>query len=485
MNILEALADEKLFAPYLGGDPSTWAHWFSAIRALYGLKLNRADRNTIRQCTGRRALRKLPVGGFSSALFLTGRRSGKSRIAAAIGGFEALFGGHETRLSPGEIGLVAICAPTKLQSTIVLSYLRAVFSAPLLAAEVAQENRDGFTLRNGLHVKILTGDHRSIRGFTLVAAIVDEIAFFGLDEQARVKSDTELIRALKPALATTGGKLVCISSPYAKRGWTHRTFRRHFGNSPGCVLVWNTPSRYMNPTLPAAVVDDAMAEDPAAARSEYLGEFRDDVADFTSREVVEALVIKGRQELMARPNSKIVYTAFYDASGGRGEDAALAIVHTQKDRVILDLLREWRAPHNPYVAIREAVQILREWGIRRVTGDNYAGDFVSRAFQALGAYFQKCEKPKSELYLEFLPIICSRGVELLDVKRLVDQLSNLERRTRSGGKDSVDHPQGGRDDLANAVAGAVVMASKGTIRVGGLGAGGNRAVEFVAALCAG
>jgi hypothetical protein len=40
------------------------------------------------------------------------------------------------------------------------------------------------------------------------------------------------------------------------------------------------------------------------------------------------------------------------------------------------------------------------------------------------------------------------------------QLVGLERRTARGGKDSIDHPPGGHDDVANAAAGAIVMALK-------------------------
>jgi hypothetical protein len=51
-----------------------------------------------------------------------------------------------------------------------------------------------------------------------------------------------------------------------------------------------------------------------------------------------------------------------------------------------------------------------------------------------------------------VPIITSKRVELPDNVRLVNQLVALERRTSLTGKDSIDHPRGLHDDLANAVA---------------------------------
>jgi hypothetical protein len=58
-----------------------------------------------------------------------------------------------------------------------------------------------------------------------------------------------------------------------------------------------------------------------------------------------------------------------------------------------------------------------------------------------------------------LPLLNSRRVQLLDDRRLISQFHGLERRTARGGKDSIDHGPGQHDDLANSVAGAIVLAS--------------------------
>jgi hypothetical protein len=59
-----------------------------------------------------------------------------------------------------------------------------------------------------------------------------------------------------------------------------------------------------------------------------------------------------------------------------------------------------------------------------------------------------------------LPILNSRKCQLLDIRRLISQLHGLERRTARGGKDSIDHGPGQHDDIANAVAGAIVLAAR-------------------------
>jgi hypothetical protein len=451
VTILDAIRDPNLFRPFLGPDLSTWRHWLVALRVLYGLPLfSPGSPDLIRECTGRDPA-KLPANGFQPSLFLTGRRSGKSRMAAVVGAFEAVLAGHEKKLAKGERGIVAVYAPTKRQGRIVKDYLRAIFQVPLLADEVVSEDPWAFELTSGTRIEVMAGDFRTVRGFTLLAAVVEEAAFFGLDEESKVKSDTELVRAVKPGLATVNGRLVVITSPYAKKGWCFNQFQRHYGNDAGKALVWKCPSRTMNPTLPQSVVDDALAEDYQAARSEYLAEWREDVGEFLPREVVERLVVKDRVELLPRAGTK--YVAFADLSGGRGDDAALAVAHREGRVVVVDLLRRYRPPFNPYEIVHFMAEEARRFGVKRVVGDNYAAEFVARAFEDAGVRYRKCDKVKSALYLELLPRLCSGEIELLDDGALVAQLAGLERRTRSGGKDVIDHPPGGHDDLANAVAG--------------------------------
>ena len=61
-------------------------------------------------------------------------------------------------------------------------------------------------------------------------------------------------------------------------------------------------------------------------------------------------------------------------------------------------------------------------------------------------------------------MINSRRINLLDHRKLINQLLGLERRTARGGRNSIDHAPGGHDDVANAVAG---VAAAATIRYGG------------------
>lgn len=469
MNIAKAIRDRNLFRPFFGNSLRSWRPWLAALRTLYGLPLRESQKALVSTCSGCEPVGDdlLPPGGFASALFLTGRRSGKSRIAAVAAAYEAALAGHERKLSKGEKGLVAVISPTRRQSRIVRGYIQGIFrSTPLLRREIERETAQGFDLANGVSIEILAGDYRTVRGFTLLAAVVDEICFFGLEAESKIKNDAELVRALRPGLATVGGKLIAISSPYARRGWAYQTWKRNWGKSNPGVLVWNCSSRTMNPTLPQSVVDEALREDLAAAKSEYLGEWRDDVSAYLPRAVIEQSVVSGRLQLL--PDEAQTYFAFADLSGGRNESAALAIGHRESRKVIVDCLREWKSPFSPQYVVHQMAADLQRYGLRRVTGDAYAAEFTVGSFQREGIKYNRAKQNKSELFLELLPRLCSGEIELLDNERLIEQLANLERRTRSGGKDTIDHPSGGKDDLANVVAGVATSAAKNTIVVGAL-----------------
>jgi hypothetical protein len=209
----------------------------------------------------------------------------------------------------------------------------------------------------------------------------------------------------------------------------------------------------MNPTVDPALIARAYEEDESAAAAEYGAEFRRDIEGFVSREAVDAVVIPGRRELP--PVEGVSYAAFCDPSGGSSDSMTLAIAHAENGVAVLDLVREVRPPFSPEVVVGDFAETLRHYRVGQVTGDRYGAEWVSERFQKAGIVYRPAEKPKSDLYREFLPAINSQSVELLEHPKLIGQLCALERRTARGGRDSIDHPPRGHDDVVNAVAGAV------------------------------
>jgi hypothetical protein len=329
---------------------------------------------------------------------------------------------------------------------------------PLLASFVDRSIAESIDLNNNVTIEILTASFRTVRGYTLIAALCDELAYWRSEESAN--PDTEIIAAIRPAMATVpGAMLLCASSPYARRGALWDAFRRHFGRN-STVLVWKADTRTMNPTVPESVVAEAYENDPASAAAEYGAEFRTDVETFVSREVVEAVVVAGRHELPPLPGT--TYFGFTDPSGGSADSMTLAVAHRDiNGHAVLDAVRERRPPFSPDAVVEEFAELLKSYQIHTINGDRYGGEWPRERFRVHGIRYEIAEKAKSDFYRDLLPVLNSGRVELLEHPRLVAQLCGLERRTSRAGKDSIDHVPGGHDDLANSIAGVTWAAIGG------------------------
>src|SRR5262249_26076894 len=165
--------------------------------------------------------------------------------------------------------------------------------------------------------EIQTASFRTVRGYTIIAALLDEIGFWRTDE-GFANPDQEIIAALRPAMLTIpGAMLLAASSPYAKRGELWNSYKRHWGKADSAVLVWRAATTTMNPSAPQDFIDQEYERDPASAEAEYGAEFRSDIESYLAREVVEAAIVPGRHELA--PIMGQSYAAFIDPSGGSGD----------------------------------------------------------------------------------------------------------------------------------------------------------------------
>lgn len=207
-------------------------------------------------------------------------------------------------------------------------------------------------------------------------------------------------------------------------------------------------------------MEKAYAEDPASAAAEFGAQFRSDVESFISREAIDAVVVPGRYELPRVAGVR--YWGFHDQAGGGvgGDSAVQAIAHAeQRDGrivAVLDVLREVRPPFSPEQVCADFAATFRAYGVTSATADRWAGQFPVEQMRKYGVRGEPSEKSKSDIYRDLLPIVNSRGCELLDNARLISQLAGLERRTARGGKDSIGHAPGSHDDVINAAAGALV-----------------------------
>jgi hypothetical protein len=459
MTILEAIDRRDIFARWFTAD--TWHAWRVFLAALFGLPIAEGDAALYHRHTGRQ---QAPTEPAREAWVVVGRRGGKSRIAALVATYLAVFRDYSAVLAPGEVGTLAIIAADRKQARTILRYVSGFLEAvPMLQATVVARTAETITLSNRVVIEVHTASWRTLRGYTLVGVVADELAFWRSEDAAN--PDHEILAGLRPGMATVpGALLLCISSPYARRGALWEAYTRHFGAERDPVLVWQADTAAMNPTVDPQVIADAYDADEAAASAEYGALFRQDVEGFVSREAVRAVVIPGRFELpFCR---ELAYQAFVDPSGGARDSMTLAVAHRdpKTSKLVLDCIREARPPFNPSSVVHDFITVLHAYRITSVVGDRYSGEWVREAFRTIGGVsYRVSERTKSEIYGEVLPLINGAQVELLDHKRMVAQLCALERRTARGGKDSIAEPPGpnSHDDVINAAAGAVVTARDG------------------------
>jgi hypothetical protein len=161
-----------------------------------------------------------------------------------------------------------------------------------------------------------------------------------------------MLRAVRPCLAKTGGKLIVLSSRYSQSGALWDLRRRHFGRDDSTTLVWHAGAPAMNPTLPRDYLVRMEADDPEAYRSEVLGEFRAGISTFLDLESISACVVTGRRELA--PVAGARYAAHVDPSGGGKDAFTLAIAHRDHERVIVDCIRAWHSKNPSRARSRNA-----------------------------------------------------------------------------------------------------------------------------------
>lgn len=451
-SILDVIARPEFKAWF--PNKAEWQAWFAFLAALFALPMTAEQLAIYRDCTGRS---NPPTEPSREGWLVCGRRSGKSYIMALIATYLAVFRDWRPFLSPGGRATVMVIARDRDQAGEILNYVKAYFAdVPMLRRLLDREGAECVELNNRVRIQVNSASHTRTRGFAIAVAILDEVAFWPVDAAA-ASPDTEILTAVRNGMGQFREHAVLLgaSSPYAKRGVLHTAYAQHYGHDDP-VLVWKAPTRTMHPAFLQSTVDEAMARDPQEALAEYYSEFRSDLSSFVQPEVVDLCTDRVRERL---PQWGVSYNAFVDMSGGSQDSAALAISHCQGKDVVLDFVHEIPAPHSPNAAVAQFVPELRRFQCWSVTGDAYAGTWPRDAFQEHGISYQVAEQNKSEIYTTFLPLLNSQVVRLIEHPRMRHQLISLERATRSGGKDKIDHPRYGRDDVINAAAGACIMAN--------------------------
>src|SRR5262245_9442124 len=208
----EALSDPNLLGTAIAGD--SWRSWRTLLIAAMGEELREEEREIFTQLTGREREPSQRVDEFAAVI---GRRGGKSRAMATLATYIAGLCDHCDALVPGERGVLLCVALDQRVAKIILDYAEACFErSPILKQLIVNRTADALELANGITLEVRPASFRKLRGPTYIAVIADELAFWYVDA-AYANPDVEILNAVEPGLATTGGPLILASSPHARR----------------------------------------------------------------------------------------------------------------------------------------------------------------------------------------------------------------------------------------------------------------------------
>lgn len=447
----EALDRDDLLGTILPGD--TWRPWRIILIAAMGEPLTVWERRTFARFTGRK---REPGKIVDELVAVAGRRAGKSRASSALAVYLSALCDYSEVRAIGERQKCLFLAKNQEQAKICFGYCVGAFDAvPLLRELVINQTQDTIELANGIDLEVKAASAAGVRGFSCVAVLADEAAHWVTDSTS-ANADTEILNAVRPSLATTGGPLLILSSPYARKGEVFDLYEKHFGpKGDDGILVVHGASRTFNQLLPQAVIDRALARNPIAARAEWLAEFRWELEGYVNLDVLRAAT-GTFQELPPSLGNR--YTAGLDLASGSGDDSlAVSICHPDKagDKVIVDFCRAWDPPFSPVAVLGDVADICRRYGVETLIGDRYAYNFAREILRDHDLGFRVSDKTTSQCFSELAPMLNAGEVLLPQHNGLLSQIAALERKPSSRGREFIGHPPGGHDDLAAAVAVAV------------------------------
>ena len=447
----EFLTDNELGGHTLSGP--TLQPQRTILIAAMGEELTSAERKIFKHFTGGRD--REPDKPVSELYFVSGRRTAKTRSMGTAASYLGTCIDWSDVLTRGEVGTVLCLAQDLRVATQLLNYIFENLSgSPILKQYLVKRTAETIELKNHVRIEVRPASFRKLRGPTYCAILCDELAFFFAEDWYQ-NTDVEILNAARPGLMTTRGPLICASSPYAKRGILWSAFKKNYGpNGSPSVIVAKGTTHELNPTIPLEEIERELERDPERNRAEYLAEFRSDIDSFISIEVVESCVGDYRE---IPPSHRWTYFLFIDSSGNREDSFACSIAHKDGDKIVIDVVREWRPPFGIDGVVDEIVALAKNYHIGRATGDRYSGDVIPDMFRRRSLPYDPTDYVKSDLYHDLLPLLNTRGIVLPRNDRLIMQIVGLERRVGSSGRDSINHVPGGHDDTVNAVAGVAKL----------------------------
>jgi len=297
---------------------------------------------------------------WQNLILAWGRRSGKSTLSACLSNYEIYRLLKQTdpakyyEQNPGSVISVLNVAPTDDQAAVVFEMTQTMaMRCPFIKDRVLHPTMTYFDLQTDSDQKVQGRKHASlvslsggcsskgIRGQNAIVIIMDEMAHF-IDNNGRF-SGSEVYNALEPSRLTfrRDGKVICISSPYAKFGKFYELWQDSFVN-PQITLAFKMYSSMVNPTkCPTEILKASRRADRTKFMCEYGGEFSDTITAWVEDEAEFNRCVVS-VPAPSRGIHDVPYFFGIDV-GFKNDGTAVAIVHKEPEtsKIVLDYANVW------------------------------------------------------------------------------------------------------------------------------------------------
>jgi hypothetical protein len=200
-------------------------------------------------------------------LILCSRQAGKSTTIGAKACAGMLY----------DPGLYLILAPTLRQSRELFKKITGVYHNLANVPRVVKDNATELELANDSRLIALPGDDdATIRGFSAPRAVI-------IDEASRVSD--EVYAALRPMLATSGGQLIALTTPYGRRGFFYEAWEYQKGWERTTITARECPR-----ITPEFLEEERASMGEWRFRQEYLCHFVDTEEQFFSSDLIDQMV---------------------------------------------------------------------------------------------------------------------------------------------------------------------------------------------------
>jgi len=446
---------------------------------------------------------------FQNLILAWGRRSGKSTISGCISNYEMyklLKRSDPAKyyaLNPGASIVILNVAPTDEQAGIVFEMTKSMaLRCPFVRDRSLHQTMTYFDLQTDEDLKVGTGKKQAslssisggcssngLRGHSAVVIIMDEMAFF-IDNNGRFSGD-QVYGALEPSRLTfkRDGKMICISSPYAKFGKFYELYEKSFVSDSevedNITLTFRMYSSMVNPDrCPMEILKAARRADRTKFMCEYGGEFSDTITSWIEDEAEFKCCVTSKKA----PNKGIHDVPYYYGIdlGFKNDGTAVAIVHKdqEENKIVLDYANVWYSGASDVWEIEDSIykncnqfaggdlirmndivgeikELVRWFPAKAGIFDQHNGYALAELF--LSEHLAQFEMENfsdslnSEVYQLVKRLYAEQLLELYEHPVLTKELLSLEAEKKSKDKVAVRAPRrtGAHDDISDAFCRAV------------------------------